>query len=73
MYPEVSYSRELEEIFSKLDEMILRREECREMKEERIRMLQKQFNNQVSIEESFYVNKLFYEEFYVYNADSAMA
>lgn len=73
MYPEVSYSRELEEIFSKLDEMILRREEYREMKEERIRMLQKQFNNQVSIEESFYVNKLFYEEFYVYNADSAMA
>ena len=73
MYPEVSYSRELEEIFSKLDEMILRREEYQEMKEERIRMLQKQFNNQVSIEESFYVNKLFYEEFYVYNADSAMA
>lgn len=73
MYPEVSYSRELEEIFSKLDEMILRREEYRGMKEERIRMLQKQFNNQVSIEESFYVNKLFYEEFYVYNADSAMA
>lgn len=73
MYPEVSYSRELEEIFSKLDEMILRREEYREMKEERIRMLQKQFNNQVSIEERFYVNKLFYEEFYVYNADSAMA
>ena len=73
IYSEVSYSRELEEIFSKLDEMILRREEYREMKEERIRMLQKQFNNQVSIEESFYVNKLFYEEFYVYNADSAMA
>lgn len=73
IYSEVSYSRELEEIFSKLDEMILRREEYQEMKEERIRMLQKQFNNQVSIEESFYVNKLFYEEFYVYNADSAMA
>ena len=73
IYSEVSYSRELEEIFSKLDEMILRREEYRGMKEERIRMLQKQFNNQVSIEESFYVNKLFYEEYYVYNADSAMA
>ena len=73
IYSEVSYSRELEEIFSKLDEMILRREEYRGMKEERIRMLQKQFNNQVSIEERFYVNKLFYEEFYVYNADSAMA
>ena len=73
IYSEVSYSRELEEIFSKLDEMILRREEYRGMKEERIRMLQKQFNNQVSIEESFHVNKLFYEEYYVYNADSAMA
>lgn len=73
IYSEVSYSRELEEIFSKLDEMILRREEYREMKEERIRILQKQFNNQVSIEESFHVNKLFYEEYYVYNADSAMA
>lgn len=35
MYSEVTYSRELEEIFSKLDEMILRREEYREMKEER--------------------------------------
>ena len=53
--------------------MILRREEYRGMKEERIRMLQKQFNNQVSIAESFHVNKLFYEEYYVYNADSAMA
>lgn len=73
MYSEVTYSRELEEIFSKLDEMILRREEYREMKEERIQRLRKQFNSQSSIEERFHINKLFYEEYYVYNADSAMA
>lgn len=73
IHSEVTYSRELEEIFSKLDEMILRREEYREMKEERIQRLRKQFNSQSSIEERFHINKLFYEEYYVYNADSAMA
>lgn len=70
---DVSYSRELETIFSQLDEMILRGEEFREMKEERIQRLRKQFNSQSSIEERFHINKLFYEEYYVYNADSAMA
>lgn len=73
MYPEVSYSRELEEIFSKLDNMILQREEYRLKKEERIEMLRNRIDMRASLEERFHTNKVLYEEYYVYNADSAMA
>lgn len=73
MYPKVSYSRELEEIFSKLDNMILQREEYRLKKEERIKMLQNRIDMRASLEERFHTNKVLYEEYYVYNADSAMA
>lgn len=72
MYPEVSYSRELEEIFSKLDNMILQREDYRLKKEERINMLRSRMDMRASLEERFHNNKLLYEEYYVYNADSAM-
>lgn len=70
---EISYSRELEEIFSKLDNMILQREEYRLKKEERIKMLRNRIDMRASLEERFHTNKVLYEEYYVYNADSAMA
>ena len=71
-YSETSYSRELEEIFSQLDNMILQREDYRMLKDERIERLRELSENQTSVEERYHINKLFYEEFYVYNADSAM-
>lgn len=70
---EISYSRELEEIFSKLDDMILRREEFRLKKEERIKMIRNRMDMRSSLEERFHNNKVLYEEYYVYNADSAMS
>ncbi len=73
VHPEITYSRELQDIFSKLDDVILRQEEYRDMKEGRIQRLRTQFANPAIIEERFHINKLFYEEYYVYNADSAMA
>ena len=69
---EISYSRELEEIFSKLDNMILQREEYRLKKEERIKMLRNRMDMRASLEERFHINKVLYDEYYVYNADSAM-
>lgn len=73
MYSEVSYSRELKEIFGKLDNMILQREEYRLKKEERIKLLRDRIDMRASLEERFHANKVLYEEYYVYNADSAMA
>ena len=70
---EVSYSRELTEIFSKLDNMILQREVYWLKKEERIKMLRNRIDIRASLEERFHTNKVLYEEYYVYNADSAMA
>lgn len=66
---EVSYSRELTEIFSKLDNMILQREVYWLKKEERIKMLRNRIDIRASLEERFHTNKVLYEEYYVYNAD----
>ena len=55
---EISYSRELEEIFSKLDDMILRREEFRLKKEERIKMIRNRMDMRSSLEERFHNNKV---------------
>lgn len=73
IYPDVSYPHELEEIFLKLDQMILQREEYRKRKDERIEMLRNRMDMRVSPEERYHTNKLLYEEYYVYNADSAMS
>ena len=69
---EISYSHELEEIFFKLDYMILQREDYRLKKEERIKMLRNRMDMRASLEERFHINKVLYDEYYVYNADSAM-
>lgn len=69
---EISYSHELEEIFFKLDHMILQREDYRLKKEERIKMLRNRMDMRASLEERFHINKVLYDEYYVYNADSAM-
>ncbi len=67
-----AHSEALEEVFSRLDRMLGRRDEFRQVKEERIRMLYDRLKENTSPEERYHINKLFYEEYYVYNADSAM-
>lgn len=70
---EKNYSSELEKIFSRLDEVIANREVYREQKEERIRELKERLEGQHTLEERYHANKLLYDEYYVYNTDSAMA
>lgn len=41
-------------------------------KEEKIEQLRKRTATHCNIEEKFWLNKMFYDEYYVYNADSAM-
>lgn len=67
-----AHSEALEEVFLRLDRMLGRRDEFRQVKEERIRMLYDRLKENTSPEERYHINKLFYEEYYVYNADSAM-
>lgn len=62
----------LEDVFSQLDRILGRRDEFRQVKEERIGMLYDRLKENTSPEERYHINKLFYEEYYVYNADSAM-
>jgi len=52
--------------------MILQREDYRLKKEERIKMLRNRMDMRASLEERFHTNKVLYDEYYVYNADSAM-
>ena len=66
------YNRDLDEIFSRLDDAVSRHDEYREQKEERIAKMRERMSGRTSLEGQYYANKLLYDEFYVYNADSAM-
>lgn len=72
LYAKPLHSKELDEILSRLDNKILQQDEYRHAKEERIKMLSESLNNNESKEARYHTNRLFYEEYYVYNADSAM-
>lgn len=68
----VGYSRELEEIFTRLDKVVAQHDDYRIEKERRISKLRGKLEGRTSLEELYHANTLLYEEFYVYNADSAM-
>jgi len=53
--------------------MILRRDEYRQEKENCIAILRERLEGQATPEEQFHNNKQLYEEYYVYDSDSAMA
>ncbi len=67
-----NYSQELKEIFSRLDEVVSQHDVYRVQKEERISNLKENLGERKSLEELFQANSLLYEEYYVYNSDSAM-
>lgn len=67
-----NYSRELKEIFSRLDEVVSRHDMYRDQKEERISRLKESLGERKSLEELYQANSMLYEEYYVYNSDSAM-
>ena len=63
-------SEDLRSLMIKLDSLIEQKQVFTELKEARIDQLRT--NKARTIEEKYWLNKLFYEEFFVYNSDSAM-
>lgn len=67
-----SYNVEIESLLSKLDSLIAKKDVFVAAKEAKINQLRKQAENARTLEERYWVNKMFYDEYFVYNADSAM-
>lgn len=68
----VPYNAELEPLLSKLDSLIAQREVFITAKEAKITQLRKRGQSIRTQEEHYWLNKMFYDEYFVYNADSAM-
>lgn len=68
----VPYSAEIESLLSKLDSLIAQREVFITAKEAKITQLRKRGQSIRTQEERYWLNKMFYDEYFVYNADSAM-
>ena len=70
--PAVSYNVGIESFLIKLDSLIVRKDAFVSVKETKINQLRKRSGNIRTSEERYWLNKMFYDEFFVYNADSAM-
>lgn len=67
-----SVNKDLELLFERLDSVISCSEEYVFEKETKIKELRKRKSSVLKPEERLWLNKMFYDEFYVYKADSAM-
>lgn len=65
------FSVQVETLLSRLDSMLLRKNDFRIAKEEKINQLRKQERGGRTLEERYWLNKMFYDEYFFYNADSA--
>ncbi|MBQ8674461.1 MAG: transcriptional regulator [Bacteroides sp.] len=68
-----SYDDELAALFNKLDSLIEHKEIFTEGKEKKIHALRMQKANAHKADERYWVNKMLYDEYFVHDADSAMA
>ncbi len=68
----VSYKPEIESLLLKLDSLIEKKDFFIKEKEDKIRLLRKSVQNIQTAEEQYWMNKAFYDEYFVYNADSAL-
>lgn len=68
----VSYHAEIESLLLKLDSLIARKDVFIIAKETKIGQLRNQARSVRTLEERYWLNKMFYDEYFVYNADSAM-
>lgn len=68
----VPYNAELESLLSRLDSLIAQKEVFITAKEAKITQLRKRGQSIRTQEERYWLNKMFYDEYFVYNADSAM-
>lgn len=68
----ISYNPEIKSLLSKLDSVIAQKDVFIAAKESRIKQLRKRMENARTLEEHYWINTAFYDEYFVYNADSAM-
>lgn len=73
LFASPSYNEEIERLLSKLDSLIMQKDYFTATKEAKIRELYKKRQHVRTREESYWLNKMFYDEYYVYNSDSALA
>ena len=66
-------STRVEQLLCQLDSMIQHKEEFARIKESKLVELQKKRKSVRTLEEQYWLNRMFYEEYFVYNADSAFA
>lgn len=64
--------KEINGLLQKLDSVLSNKSEYLNDKEVKIKELRKKQNSTLKLEEKLWLNKMFYDEFSVYNADSAM-
>lgn len=64
--------KELSALFARLDSLIEQKPSFAQSKQEKIAHLRRQQKGVQTTEEAYWTNKAFYDEFYVYDADSAM-
>lgn len=66
-----SHGRNLDRLLLQLDSMMALREQFEEAKWARIAELRKEVHEVRTLEEQYWLNKRFYDEYFVFNADSA--
>ena len=67
-----SVEKEIPQLFATLDSILVQTGELASQKELKIAQLKKKLSNAANFEEEFWINKMLYDESFVFNADSAM-
>jgi len=66
------YSSDVEKLLDRLDSLIACKDGFVEAKEQKIEQLRMKAAHTRTTEERYWINKMFYDEYFVYNSDSAM-
>lgn len=67
-----SVEKEIPQLLATLDSILVQTGELASRKELKIAQLKKKLSNAANFEEEFWINKMLYDESFVFNADSAM-
>lgn len=67
-----SVEKEIPQLLATLDSILVQTGELASQKELKIAQLKKKLSNAANVEEEFWINKMLYDESFVFNADSAM-
>lgn len=67
-----SMEKEIPQLLATLDSILVQTGELASQKELKIAQLKKKLSNAANLEEEFWINKMLYDESFVFNADSAM-